>query len=63
MFHMIIVGGVALNGLATTTSIDIENVQCPSNSTIVSQCSGITPPQSLRCLSDFSAAGIRCIQG
>ena len=56
-------GGVALSGLTATTSIGIENVECPSNPISVSECSGTIPPQSPRCLSNFSAAGIRCIQG
>ena len=58
-----IAGGVALSGLTATTSIDVKNVECPSNSTSASQCSVTAPPQSSQCLSNFSAAGIRCIQG
>ena len=59
-----IAGGVAVSGLAATTSVGIEYVECPRNSTFpnTSQCSGTTP-QFSRCLSNFSAAGIHCIQG
>ena len=56
-------GGVAVRGLTATAPIGIGNVDCPSNATSVLQCSGVTPPQSPQCLSNFSAAGVRCIQG
>ena len=65
IYHYLIytAGEVALSGFIATTDIGIENVECPSNATNASECSGVTPPQSFRCLSNFSAAGIRCVQG
>ena len=57
------IGGVALSGLTATTAIGIEDVKCPSNSTSISECSSTAPPQSSRCLGNFTAAGIRCSQG
>ena len=57
------IGGVALSGLTATTAIGIEDVKCSSNSTSVSECSGTAPPQSSQCLSNFTAAGIRCSRG
>ena len=59
--HNVYIGGVALNGLRATSLIAIENVSCPVNAS-VSQCSS-TPPQSSRCFNNFSAAGVRCVQG
>ena len=60
---MFYTGGFAVDGLVATTSIGIENVMCPSNSTSTSDCSGEIPPESPRCLNNFSAAGVRCVQG
>ena len=55
-------GGIAVGGLAATAPIGIENVVCPTNVTSASQCSSNSPVTS-RCFNDFSAAGVRCVQG
>ena len=64
-FHTL--GGVAVRGLTATAPIGIGNVECPSDATSPLQCRYIvySSPQltSPRCLSNFSAAGVRCIQG
>ena len=54
---------MAVVGLTATTPIGVENVMCPSNATSPAECEVIAPPESRTCrYSDFSAAGVRCIQ-
>ena len=57
------IGGVAVSGLTATAPIGVENAECPSNAVNASQCSGDIPPRSPQCFSNFSAAGVHCIQG
>ena len=63
VIYYILLGGIALTGLAQTTSIGVDNVICPENVTRPSDCSANIPPVSPRCSNNLSAAGIRCIQG
>ena len=56
-------GGTALSGLRATVPIGIENIVCPSNATSPAECEAVAPPESPTCYSEFSAAGVRCIQG
>ena len=41
----------------------LDNVMCPSNATSALNCSFNIPPVSPQCYSNFSAAGVRCVQG
>ena len=56
-------GGVALRGLTATAPPGLDNVMCPSNATSALNCSFNIPPISPQCYSNFSAAGVRCIEG
>lgn len=63
IFMSIIPGGTAVGGLTPTTPVGVENVTCPSNATSISDCPAVSPPMNPRCYGNFSAAGVRCIQG
>ena len=41
----------------------LDDVMCPSNATSALNCSFNIPPMSPQCYGNFSAAGVRCIQG
>ena len=41
----------------------LDGVMCPSNATSALNCSFNIPPMSTQCYGNFSAAGVRCIQG
>ena len=56
-------GGIALQGLTTTAPPGLDNVMCPSNASSALDCSFNSPPVSPQCYGNFSAAGVRCIQG
>ena len=56
-------GGVAVRGLTATVPAGLDNVMCPSNATSALNCSFNIPPVSPQCYGNFSAAGVRCIQG
>ena len=52
-----------MSGLGTTAPVGVEDVMCPSNATSASECNATSPPMTPRCFGNFSAAGVRCIQG
>ena len=52
-----------MRGLIATAPPGLDSVMCPSNATSALNCSFSIPPISSQCYDNFSAAGVRCIQG